>query len=242
MHLYHYPPENRKGYLMENRILVVDDDSDILKVLKANLELHGYRVDTAENWKEAQEILSKLQPDLILLDIMLPDGDGIEICRTLRDKSPHIPIILLTARDKISDKVLGLESGADDYVVKPFETLELLARIKACLRRVQSSSAEDKISIGDIRIDFRKRRVTISGKEIVLTPKEYDLLCLFITNQDKVLSRETIRNNLWRNSHIYSWSRVIDVHIQHLRQKIEKDPSNPKLILTVPGAGYRFTD
>ncbi len=227
---------------MENRILAIDDDSDILKVLKANLELHGFKVDTAENWKDGQEILSKIRPNLIILDIMLPDGDGVEICQSLRKESPQIPIILLTAKDKISDKVFGLESGADDYVVKPFETLELLARIKACLRRVHSSSDKHKATIGNISIYFMKRRVTISGKEIDLTPKEYDLLCLFINNRGKVLSRENIRNNLWKNSHIYSWSRVIDVHIQHLRQKIEKDPSNPKLILTVPGAGYRFMD
>jgi DNA-binding response OmpR family regulator len=227
---------------MESRLLAVDDDSDILKVLKANLELHGYSVDTAENWNDAKKVLSKSQPDLIILDIMLPDADGIEICKSMREESPEIPIILLTAKDKISDKVFGLESGADDYVVKPFETLELRARIDACLRRVQSSSGEDKIIEGDIRIDFRKRLVTISGKVIDLTPKEYDLLCYFITNKGKVISRESIRNNLWRTSHIYSWSRVIDVHIQHLRHKIEKDPSNPKIILTVSGTGYRFSD
>ncbi len=226
---------------MGSRLLAVDDDSDILKVLKANLELHGYSVDTAENWKDAKKVLSKSQPDLIILDIMLPDADGIEICKTMREESPEIPIILLTAKDKISEKVFGLESGADDYVVKPFETLELIARINACLRRVHSSSGEDKIIEGNIRIDFRKRLITISGKVIDLTPKEYDLLCYFVTNKGKVISRESIRTNLWRNSHIYSWSRVIDVHIQHLRHKIEKDPSNPKIILTVSGTGYRFS-
>lgn len=226
---------------MGSRLLAIDDDSDILKVLKANLELHGYSVETAENWKDAEKLLSESQPDLIILDIMLPDADGIEICKSLREESPQIPIILLTAKDKISDKVFGLESGADDYVVKPFETLELIARINACLRRVHSSSGKDKITSGNISIDFRKCLVTISNEVIGLTPKEYDLLCYFITNKGKVISRESIRNNLWRNS-IDSWSRVIDVHIQHLRHKIEKDPSNPRNILTVPGTGYRFTD
>ena len=225
---------------MGSRLLAIDDDSDILKVLKANLELHGYSVETAENWKDAEKLLSESQPDLIILDIMLPDADGIEICKSLREESPQIPIILLTAKDKISDKVFGLESGADDYVVKPFETLELIARINACLRRVHSSSGEDKIIEGDIRIDFRKRLVTISGEVIGLTPKEYDLLCYFITNKGKVISRESIRNNLWRTSHINSLSRVIDMHIQKLRHKIEKDPSNPRIILTVQGTGYRF--
>ena len=197
---------------------------------------------TAKNGREALFVARQGKPDLIILDIMLPDADGIEICKSMREDSPEIPIILLTAKDKISDKVFGLESGADDYIVKPFETLELIARINACLRRVHSSSGEDKIIAGNIRIDFRKRLVTISGKVIDLTPKEYDMLCYFVTNKGKVISRESIRNNLWRNSHIYSWSRVIDVHITNLRHKIEKDPSNPKMILTVSGTGYRFFD
>jgi DNA-binding response OmpR family regulator len=227
---------------MEYRILAVDDDSDILKVLKANLELNGYAVDTAENWEEAKVIIPRSQPDLIILDIMLPDRDGIDICRHIRKEFPRIPVILLTAKDKISDKVLGLESGADDYVVKPFEALELLARIKACLRRSHSPDSEVKVNIKNITIDFRKRRVTVSGKEIELTPKEYDLLCLFVSNRGEVLSRDTIRKELWKSSRIYSWSRVIDVHIQHLRQKIERDPASPEFIVTVPGTGYRFSD
>ncbi|MBI5051034.1 MAG: response regulator transcription factor [Nitrospirae bacterium] len=226
---------------MKNRILTVDDDRDILKVLKANLELHGYEVDTAESWTKAQEILTTRQPDMIILDIMLPDGDGIEICRHLRKESPQIPIILLTARDKVSDKVMGLEIGADDYVVKPFETLELIARIGACLRRV-CPITEDEVVIGNLKVDFKKQIVTVSGKKVELTPKEYKLLCFFINNRGEVMDRETIRKTIWKDSHIYSWSRVIDVHIQHLRQKIEKDPSNPKYLLTVPGAGYRFMD
>lgn len=227
---------------MKNRILAVDDDWDILKVLKANLELHGYEVDTADNWAKAQEIISTRQPDLIILDIMLPDGDGMEICHHLRKEFPKLPIIMLTAKDKVSDKVIGLERGADDYVVKPFETLELLARIKACLRRVSPPATQEKVTIGNIKVDYKKRQVIISGREIELTPKEYELLCFFINNRGEVLSRETIRKTLWKDSQIYSWSRVIDVHIQHLRQKIEKNPSEPKYIHTVPGAGYRFMD
>lgn len=227
---------------MNNRILVVDDDRDILKVVKANLELHGYDVVTAENWTEAQELLSVQLSDLIILDVMLPDGDGVEICRDLRKEMPKIPIIMLTAKDKVSDKVFGLESGADDYVVKPFETLELVARIKACLRRATPPDAEEKVVIGNLGVDFKKRLVSVSGRNIDLTPKEYDLLCFFISHRGEAVSRETIRKNIWKGSQIYSWSRVIDVHIQHLRQKIEKDPSNPEYILTIPGAGYRFTE
>ncbi|MEW6601948.1 MAG: response regulator transcription factor, partial [Nitrospirota bacterium] len=170
------------------------------------------------------------------------DGDGMEICRNLRKNFPEMPIIMLTARDKVSDKVFGLESGADDYVVKPFETLELVARIKACLRRVNAPVVRDNVVIGGLKIDFKKRVVTVSGKQIDLTPKEYSLLCFFIDHRGEAVSREQIRMNIWKDSKIYSWSRVIDVHVQHLRQKIEKDPSNPKLITTVPGAGYRFIE
>ncbi|UCD34403.1 MAG: response regulator transcription factor [Nitrospiraceae bacterium] len=227
---------------MKNRILAVDDDRDILKVLKANLELHGYDVMTAENWAGARELLQSRLPDLVLLDVMLPDGDGMEICRQLRTEMPSVPVIMLTAKDKVSEKVFGLESGADDYVVKPFETLELVARIRACLRRTTPPAAEDKIMIGKLKVDFRKRIVSRAGRTIDLTPKEYDLLCFFVNHRGEAVSRETIRKQLWKGSQIYSWSRVIDVHIQHLRQKIEKDPSSPEYIITVPGAGYRFMD
>jgi DNA-binding response OmpR family regulator len=227
---------------MNKRILVVDDDTDILKVLKANLELHKYEVVTADTWTSACEALTLSQPDLILLDVMLPDGDGMEICRELRQEWARIPIIMLTARDKISDKVMGLESGADDYVVKPFETLELVARIKACLRRVKSPVEDEQVEIGNLIINYKKRLVTVSGKKVDLTPKEYNLLCFLVNHRGEALSRDAIRKKIWKDSHIYSWSRVIDVHIQHLRHKIEKDPSKPKYIITVSGAGYRFMD
>lgn len=228
--------------LKENKnhtILVIDDDTDILKVLKANLELHKYTVATAESWTEGQKTISARKPDLLILDLMLPDGDGVEICRSLRKQYPSLPIIMLTAKDKISDKVIGLESGADDYVVKPFETLELIARIKACLRRAKPSE-EERITIGNLHIDYKRRIVKVKNKEIILTPKEYDLLCLLISSRGSVLSREEIKNHLWKDSKIYSWSRVIDVHIQHLRQKIEDNPSEPEYIITVSGIGYRF--
>lgn len=141
---------------MNRAILIIDDDPDILKVLKANLELHNFNVITAGLWSEGQKILSSLMPDLIILDLILPDGDGIEICRTIRKGYPHLPIIMLTAKDKVSDRIIGLESGADDYVIKPFETLELIARIKACLRRVKPV-VEEKVTMGDLSIDFKNR-------------------------------------------------------------------------------------
>lgn len=221
------------------KVLVIDDDPDILKVLKANLEFHGFDITTANSWSSGGKALLEGIPDIIILDIMLPDGDGIQICKELRMQYPSLPIIMLTARDKISDRVIGLESGADDYVVKPFETLELIARIKACLRRAKPLEAE-QITIGNLHIDYKRRVVKVNNKEIILTPKEYDLLCFLVSNRGSVISRKEIKNNLWKESKIYSWSRVIDVHIQHLRQKIEDNPSEPEYIITVPGIGYRF--
>jgi DNA-binding response OmpR family regulator len=221
------------------KILLIDDDHDILQVLKANLELHNFSVAICDTWKAGKEALLDVLPDLVLLDAMLPDGDGFEICRILRDQKPALPIIMLTARDKVSDKVIGLESGADDYLVKPFETLELIARIKACLRRAQPARAR-RISTGEIEIDFDRRQAIVNNRPIVLTLKEYELLGLLVSNMGRVVSREDIRRHLWKEEKLYSWSRVIDVHIQHLRQKIEKNASEPEYIHTVIGVGYRF--
>jgi len=223
---------------MKKQLLVVDDDPDILKVLKANLELYGFDALTAENWAKANEILNNQLPDLIILDLMLPDGDGIEICKLLKEQYRKTPIIMLTAKDSVSDKVMGFDGGADDYIVKPFETLELIARIRACLKRTMP--VDSTIVINNLEVNFNTHTVKVKGKEIELTPKEYELLHLFITNRGEVISREFIRKKIWRESKIYSWSRVIDVHIQHLRHKIEKNPSEPEYILTVSGAGYKL--
>ena len=224
---------------MKKKLLAIDDDLDILRVLKANLGLYGYEPLLAGTWTEAQAVLKDELPNLVILDLTLPDGDGIEICRGLKRLYPKLPIIMLTAKDRLSDKVLGLESGADDYLVKPFETLELMARIKACLRR--SEPAEDKVQVGELIIDFKTRAVSVGGRDVELTPKEYDLLRLFVANRGEPLSRDFIRKSIWKGSHIYSWSRVIDVHIQHLRQKIEKNPLEPVHIVTVPGVGYKLS-
>jgi DNA-binding response OmpR family regulator len=223
---------------MRKHLLVVDDDPDIRRVLKANLELHGFDAATADSWNGVVAVLDRLLPDLVILDLTLPDADGIEICKDLKRRFPKIPVIMLTARDRVSDKVLGLESGADDYIVKPFETLELLARIKACLRRY--APVEDKVIIRGLTIDLKARSVSIGGRGVELTPKEYDLLSLFVAHRGEALSREFIRKSLWKGSQIYSWSRVIDVHMQHLRQKIEKNPLEPEYIVTVPAVGYKL--
>jgi len=221
-------------------LLVIDDDIDILKVLRANLELYGFSVFTADCWAAGQKVLDLQMPDLVILDLTLPDADGIEICGIFKGRYPKIPVIMLTARDSVSDKVTGLESGADDYIVKPFETLELIARIKACLRR--SAPAEDRVTISGLEIDQKAHSVKVDGSAVELTPKEFDLLCLFAANRGEVITREFIRKKLWADAKLYSWSRVIDVHLQHLRQKIEKDPSDPEYIITVPGVGYKFKD
>ncbi len=222
----------------QRKILIVEDDQDILTILKEQLKLDGYEVEGATTGKNALKLFETFAPDLILLDLMLPDIDGIIVCQQIRKKS-NVPIIMLTARDALQDRIRGLEVGADDYVIKPFEYLELEARIKACLRR--SSMGEDKkISYGAIKIDHAKRQVFLNDKPIKLTKKEYDLLDLMASNQGKVLSRDFLCGQLWPNKEVYSWSRALDVHIRRLRKKIEPDPENPRFILTHPGVGYRF--
>jgi DNA-binding response OmpR family regulator len=227
---------------MKASILIVDDDPDILTVLKANLQLHGFEAVTASTCAEAEERLNEQLPDLVVLDRVLPDGEGVEMCRKWSNQVRGLPIIMLTALDTVSDRVLGLESGADDYVVKPFEPLELVARIKACLRRLkpEGGSVSGEISAGSLHISRTSMTATLRDEPLELTPKEYQLLCLLAEHQGEVLNRDFIRKSLWKDSQIYSWSRVIDVHIQHLRQKIEEDPSNPQCIVTMPGMGYKF--
>lgn len=223
-----------------SRILIVDDDPDILTVLKANLRLHGFDVDTAASCAEAEERLKEHLPDLVVLDRKLPDGDGMELSGLWNLRYRGLSVIVLTAMDSISDRVLGLESGADDYVVKPFEPLELVARIKACLRRLKPSGGPETITAGALSINKTSMTVLKNGEPLDLTPKQYQLLSLFVEHPGEVLSREFLRKTLWEDSQLYSWSRVIDVHVQHLRQKIEDDPSNPRMLVTIPGRGYRF--
>jgi DNA-binding response OmpR family regulator len=222
-------------------ILVIDDDLDILTVLKANLELHGFSVRTAQSLERGAQLLAAAAPDLMILDRMLPDGDGLAWCRDLRTRNTTIPLIMLTAKDKVADRIMGLEGGADDYVIKPFDTQELIARIRALLRRFRKD-ADACISAGDLTVDRKKRLVRLCGQEITLTPKEYELLTCLMLHRGEVVQREDLRRLLWKENKIYSWSRVIDVHIQHLRQKIEPTPSEPCYIITVPGVGYRFRE
>ena len=225
---------------MQGQILIVDDDPDIQVILSDNLELDGFSCLVASTGREALELLEKSgQIELIILDLSLPDVDGIKVCETIRRFS-EVPIIMLTARDTIADKVLGLERGADDYLVKPFEYLELGARIKACLRRhLGHKPCPTKIvEFANLEINTEKKIVRKDGAKIYLTVKEFGLLLFLVGNAGKALTREEIRAALWKSNDLYTGSRTIDVHVQHLRKKIEDDPSDPKLILTVQGTGY----
>jgi len=226
---------------MDATLLAIDDDPDILKVIKANLGLYGFSVFTAESLTAARAILAERQPDLVLLDLTLPDGDGLQFCSFLKNLYPYLPVIMLTARDKVTDKVVGLEIGADDYMVKPFETSELLARIRARLRPVKPPPQDTLLTAG-LEIDLRNQSVRLGGQEVALTPKEYQLLIFLVENRNTLVSREDIRQHLWKETKLYSWSRVIDVHIQHLRQKLENNPAEPRHIVTVLGRGYKFQE
>jgi|UniRef100_A0A7C4ESD5 DNA-binding response OmpR family regulator len=224
-----------------DHILLVDDDPDICTILKDNLELDGYHVIIAATGREALEAAKNTGLSLIILDLSLPDTDGLHVCRSIRNHS-QVPIIMLTARDRVTDKVLGLECGADDYMVKPFDYLELAARIRACLRRTGRVEAEPAvIRTGALTIDTAKKKAFKSGKEVELTRKEFELLVFLVKHAERALTRKEIRQGVWPEGRIYQDSRAIDVHIQHLRQKIEDDASQPRLIQTVAGVGYMYS-
>ncbi|MBW2345229.1 MAG: response regulator transcription factor [Deltaproteobacteria bacterium] len=222
-------------------ILVVDDDKDIVQTIKGNLELDGYVVLCAYDGRSGLDMAKTHRPDLIILDLNLPDIDGIKACQIIR-REFDFPIIMLTARDGVSDMVLGLECGADDYMVKPFNFLELSARIKAILKRVKRSVVKNHYVARDLSIDFKSRRISVQGKEVKLTRTEFELLELFISYPDEVLSREFIRDQIWHDSQLYQHSRAVDVHVQRLRKKIEPDIEKPQYIVTVAGVGYKFKD
>ena len=224
------------------KILVVDDEEPILELLRFNLEKEGYQVCVAKDGQEALERVEKEQPDLLVLDVMLPGMDGLEVCRVLRlnPRFQQIPIIMLTAKGEEIDTVLGLELGADDYMTKPFSPRELLARIKARLRRLNSpDEAVAQIIRGELRIDVTGFRVHVRGAETELTPKEFELLRVFATHPGKVYSRDELLERIWGYEYDGD-TRTVDVHVRHLRLKVEKDPSNPEYIETLRGIGYRF--
>jgi two-component system alkaline phosphatase synthesis response regulator PhoP/OmpR family response regulator RpaB len=221
------------------RILVVDDDKDIVQTIKGNLELDGYEVLAAFDGRTGLHIVKTTRPDLIILDLTLPDIDGIKTCQIIR-REFDFPIIMLTARDGVADKVLGLECGADDYIVKPFNFLELSARIKSILKRVERSLVNDQYEFKDLSINFKSKTITVRNETVKLTKTEFELLSLFVSYPGEVLSREFIQQQIWRDSQLYQTSRAVDVHVQRLRKKIEAEVDKPEYIITVAGVGYKF--
>lgn len=220
-------------------ILVVDDEANIVSLLRYNLEQQGFEVICASDGNEAIALARREHPDLILLDVMLPDRSGIDVTRTIRKES-KTPIIMVTAKVEEIDKVLGLEMGADDYVPKPFSPRELIARIKAVLRRTSDHSEEkDEITFDKLSINLVKHEVRKNGQIVELKPKEFDLLRLMATNPGKVYTRDFLLEQLWGYDYLGD-TRTVDVHMRRLRQKIEDDPSNPKQLKTVHGIGYKF--
>ncbi len=221
------------------RILVVDDDKDIVQTIKGNLELDGYEVLAAFDGRTGLHIAKTTRPDLIILDLTLPDIDGIKTCQIIR-REFDFPIIMLTARDGVADKVLGLECGADDYIVKPFNFLELSARIKSILKRVERSLVNDQYEFKDLSINFKSKTITARNETVKLTKTEFELLSLFVSYPGEVLSREFIQQQIWRDSQLYQTSRAVDVHVQRLRKKIEAEVDKPEYLVTVAGVGYKF--
>ncbi len=235
--------------LMPKKILIVEDEPSLQETLVYTLENHGYRVRSAGDGEKALAIARSFRPELVILDLMLPVLDGVEVCRILRQET-NVPILMLTARDGEIDRVLGLEIGADDYMTKPFSMRELQARVKALLRRVrldqedaESSGESDpdrKIwTFGNMTLDLTRHELQLDGEPVTLKPKEFELLVYLARHQGQVLSRELIMESVW-GWDFTGGSRTVDVHVRWLREKIEPDPGKPARILTLRGAGYRF--
>ncbi|WP_297712295.1 response regulator transcription factor [Clostridium sp.] len=228
--------------MANEKILVVDDEENIAELISYNLTSNGYKVIIANNGNDAVKLAVEEKPNLILLDLMIPGKDGYDVCKDIRSNSEvrNTPIIMLTAKSEELDKILGLELGADDYITKPFSVRELLARVKAVLRRFSISEPENNILVfGNLTADFDKREILVNDKKLDLTLKEFELLEILIRNKGKILTRDTLLDKIWGYEYIGE-TRTVDVHIRYLRKKIELDDKNPKLIETIRGVGYRF--
>jgi DNA-binding response OmpR family regulator len=236
---------------MAETILVVEDEPSLQETLVYNLQKAGYAVEAVGDGRAALEAARRLKPDLVILDIMLPELDGFEVCKILR-REMTVPILMLTARDDEIDRVVGLEVGADDYLTKPFSMRELLARVKAQLRRsivireelkrlksTENILLQEVLTYSNLIVNMTRREVTLDGQVLALKPQEYDLLLFFARHRGQMLSREFILERLWGWDYVGN-SRTVDVHVRWLRQKIEKDAANPERIVTVRGGGYRF--
>ncbi len=228
-------------------LLLIEDDENISTTITEYFSRAGYNVKTAEDGLAGVQAVLQDHPDVVVLDLMLPKMDGLAVCREIKDKAPHLPILMLTARDDVSDIVVGLEMGADDYITKPFAFRELEARIKSVLRRVRTGAAtegtgdEAPIVRGKLRIDPAKREVMVGERQVELTPKEFDLLRLFASNPGRVFPRKYLLEKIWDYSY-EGYDRTIDSHINRLRAKIEDNPESPQMVLTVWGIGYKFND
>jgi DNA-binding response OmpR family regulator len=231
--------------LAKAQILVVEDEENILEAVRYNLESHGYDTLTATDGIKGLELARAMHPDLVILDVMLPGMDGLEVCRQIR-RDRDVPIMMLTARGEEVDRVVGLELGADDYVTKPFSMRELMARVKVHIRRSQSSASGHPpgtsgppLISGDLQLDTDGHRVRLAGRELDLRPREFRLLALFMERPGIALTRDQILETLWAHDYIGD-ARTVDVHVRWLREKIEADPARPTRIVTVRGVGYRF--
>ena len=219
-------------------ILLVEDDATVRETLALNLRSEGYSVLEAEDGEQGLALARSSELDLVVLDVMLPKVDGLTVCRIMRRES-EVPIILLTARGTETDKIIGLETGADDYIVKPFSLGEFLARVRAAMRRGRSAAPATELVSQDLRLDLLARRAYLGDKELQLAPREYELLATLMRNKGAVLTRDLLLARVWGEDYIGD-SRTVDVHIRWLRQKIEPDPSDPSRIITLRGIGYRF--
>lgn len=227
---------------MEQSILIVEDEPSITTLLKYNIEKAGYLTDVAYNGEDAVRKAQSKQYDLIVLDIMLPKMDGLEVCQTLRSDQNEVPILILTAKDSEYDRIKGLELGADDYLTKPFSPKELIARIKAILRRVNRHRGYDSVLIiGELEIDKQHFEAKLQGKLLSLTRKEFELLAYLAKHKNKTLSREQLLSAVWDYDFVGD-TRIVDVHVSRLREKIERDKSNPTYIQTVRGFGYKMEE
>jgi two-component system alkaline phosphatase synthesis response regulator PhoP len=229
------------------KVLIVEDEQSIVKLLTYNLENEGFQVDAAMDGEEGYDMAVQGDYDMIILDLMLPSKDGIDVCRGLRQEKIDTPVIMLTAKDTEIDKIIGLEIGADDYMTKPFSPREVIARMKAIFRRFEKldskkeapTEEEEIIRVGDVEIFPDKYEVLVRGEAIELTPKEFDLLLYLARRQSRILSREQLLNAIW-NYDFAGETRIVDVHISHLREKIEEDTKDPQYIKTARGFGYKF--
>jgi DNA-binding response OmpR family regulator len=222
-----------------DKVLVVEDDRAVQRALKRLLESEDYSVQISNDGAKGLDVFRSFHPDVVVLDLRLPGLPGHDVCRTIKKESPATPIIVLSAKTDVADKVLLLELGADDYVTKPFSPRELVARVRAAMRRTSSGPVTERFTFGDVGVDFPKMQATRGGRPVPLTAHEFKILKFFVQNPERVLTRDELLNEVWGYQN-YPTTRTVDNHIWKLRQKLESDPENPKHFLTVHSAGYRF--